>query len=228
MSIYPLYRCDSNFSDESRDFIVRINGEETFVHRVYVDMHSVQGASMVAFDLDGETEIEIECNIAYAWRYKIRPESLNVKFDYNNRKIKFKIDKPINVSIEINDDIVHNLHLFAQKPIPTPEGITVSPGIHGDDMIVSGKTTILLPGVHFIGGCVLKMKENSALYISGGAVLVGSIDCTDITNVKIYGNGIINLHQYPRYSCFHGINLSHSKDITIEGISIVNPPHYSV
>ena len=228
MSIYPSYCCDSNFNDESRDFTVRINGKETFVHRVYVDMHSVQGASMAAFDLNGETEIEIECNITYAWRYKIRPENLNVKFDYNNRKIKFIIDKPMNISIEVNDDIVHNLHLFAQTPLPTPEGIIVSPGIHGDDIIVSGKPTVLLPGVHFVGGCVLKMKENSTLYISGGAVLVGSIDCSNIKNVKIFGNGIINLHQYPRYSCFHGINLAHSEDITIEGISIVNPPHYSV
>ena len=60
MSVYPLYCCDSNFNDESRDFIVRVNGEEAFVHRVYVDMHCVQAASMVAFDLDKETEVEIE------------------------------------------------------------------------------------------------------------------------------------------------------------------------
>lgn len=228
MSIYPFYHCDLNFNDESRDFTVRINGEEAFVHRVYVDMHSVQGASMVAFDLCGEMEIEIECNIAYAWRYKIRPESLNVRFDYENRKIKFHLDKPVSISVEVNDDIVHNLHIFAQKPILRPQGNLISPGIHGDEIINSGETAVLLPGVHFIGGCVLKMKENSSLYLCGGAVLVGSIDCTNLKNVKIYGNGMINLHQYPRYSCFNAISLAHSSSIYIEGISIVNPPHYSV
>ena len=228
MSVYPLYCCDSNFNDESRDFIVRVNGEEAFVHRVYVDMHCVQAASMVAFDLDKETEVEIECPFTYAWRYKIRPESLNVKFDYSNRKIKFKLNKPVNISIEVNDDIVHNLHLFAQAPIKRPNGNEVSPGIHGDDIIVSGKTTVLLPGVHFIGGCTLRMKDNLALYISGGAVLVGSIECKNVNNVKIYGNGMINLHQYPHFSCLHGISLEHSNGICVDGISIVNPPHYSV
>lgn len=228
MSLYPTYTCDSNFNDESRDFIVRINGEEAYVHRVYVDMHNVQPASAVMFDFDGEAEIEIECLISFAWRYKIRPESLNIKYEYNNRKIKFKIDRPVNLSIEVNDDIVHNLHIFAQKPIPRPEGREINPGIHGDDILVPDSPAILLPGVHFVGGCIMKMKENSSLYLCGGAVLVGNIECKYTQNVKIYGNGMINLRQYPRYSCLHGINIEHSKNITIDGISIVNPPHYSV
>lgn len=228
MSIYPKYCCDSNFNDESRDFIVRINGEETFVHRVYVDMHSVQSASMVAFCIEGETEIEIEYPLNYAWRYKIRPESLNIKFDYNNRKIKFKLDKPVNISVEINDDIVHNLHIFAQSPLPRPSGALIAPGIHGNEISIENDCAILLPGVHFISGCSLKMKNNSSLYICGGAVLVGSIDCVNVSNVKIFGNGMINLHQYPRYSCFHGINIAHCSNVDIEGISIVNPPHYSI
>lgn len=228
MNIYPAYKCDSNFDDESRDFIVHINGEQAYVHRVYVDMHNVQQASAVMFDIEGESEIEIECPKTFAWRYKIRPESLDIKFDYFDRKIKFKLDKPVNISVEVNDDIMHNLHIFAQTPIPRPEGIEAEPGIHGDDMIVSGSTTVLLPGVHFIDGCVLKMKENSSLYLSGGAVLVGAINCTGLSDVRIYGNGIINLHQYPHFSCFNAISLAHCRNIKIEGISIVNPPHYSV
>lgn len=228
MSVYPSYIPDSNFNDESRDFKVKINGEEAYVHRVYVDMHSVQPSSMVAFDLTEPAEIEIECSISYAWRYKIRPESLNIKSHCENRRLTFTLTEPCNLSIEVNDDIFHNLHLFAQKPIPRPEGRLISPGIHGDDIITCGETTVLLPGVHHIGGCTLKMKNDSALYISGGAVLVGSVDCTNVKNVKIYGNGMINLHQYPRYSCFHGINIAHCENIVTEGISIVNPPHYSV
>lgn len=226
MSLYPTYCCDSNFSDESKDFIVRINGEQAYVHRVYVDMHSVQPASAVMFDICGETEVEIECPITYAYRYKIRPEALNINFKQEKRTIKFIIDRPVNLSVEINDDIVHNLHIFAQKPIPRPRGQEFSPGIHSEE--ISEGTAVLLPGVHFVSGCILKMKKNSSLYLCGGAVLVGSIDCTDVENVKIYGNGMINLRQYPRYSCFHGINIAHSENVTVEGISVVNPPHYSV
>lgn len=228
MSIYPSYIPDNNFNDQSSDFIVKINGKNAYVHRVYVDMHSVQSASLVSFDLTEPTEIEIECPISYAWRYKIRPESLNIQSVCENRKLKFTLTEPCNLSIEVNDDIFHNLHLFAQKPISRPQGKLISPGIHGDDIISSHDATILLPGVHFISGCTLKMKSHSSLYISGGAVLVGNIDCTNLENVKIYGNGMINLHQYPHFSCFHGINLAHSKNIDIEGISIVNPPHYSI
>ncbi len=228
MSIYPIYRCDSNFGDESKDFIVRINGEEAYVHRVYVDMHSVQPASAVMFDWEGETEIEVECPIAYAWRYKIRPESLGIKHEYNNRVIKFTLSEPSNISVEVNDDIVHNLHIFAQKPVPCPDGRKIAPGIHGDGIISEDSAAILLPGVHFIGGCLLRMKSNSTLYLSGGAVLVGSIECKNVENVNIIGNGMINLRQYPRYSCFHGISIAHSKNVTVDGISIVNPPHYSV
>lgn len=227
MGIYPTYRCDNNFNDESRDFIVRINGEEAFVHRVYVDMHNVQPASAVMFDWEGKTEIEIECPIAFAWRYKIRPESLNIQSEQENRILKFTLDRPANLSIEVNDDIVHNLHIFAQRPVPRPDGKELQPGIHGGE-VQEGESLILLPGVHFISGCTLKMGSNSSLYLCGGAVLVGSIDCTGAENVRIIGNGMINLRQYPRYSCFHGVSISHSKNVTVEGISIVNPPHYSV
>ncbi len=143
MSIYPPYRPDSNFNDESRDFIVKINGEEAYVHRVYVDMHSVQSASMVAFDLDSPATIEIEYPLSFAWRYKIRPE-----------------------------------------------GKIISPGIHNNDIVSSGETAVLLPGVHFIGGCSLNMKNDSSIFISGGAVLVGSIDCTNVKNVTEHGRNI--------------------------------------
>lgn len=228
MSLYPSYVCDSNFNDESRDFKVRVNGEEAFVHRVFVDMHAVQPASAVMFDLDSEAEIEIECPMSYAWRYKIRPESLGIKYEYENRKIRFKLDKPANISVEVNDDIVHNLHIFAQKPIPRPPGREIPAGIHGADILQKGSAAVLLPGVHFIGGCQLDMESDTSLYICGGAVLVGSIQCKDVKNVKIYGNGMINLRQYPRYSCLHGISAEHCENISVEGISIVNPPHYSV
>lgn len=228
MNVYPSYELTTEFDDESRDFWVKVNGENAFVHRVFVDMHHVQPSSAVMFDVNGETEVEITYPVKFACNYKIRPASTGIKYEQNGPTIKFTINKPVNLSIEINDDIIHNLHLFAQKPIPCPDGVKFNPGIHGDELAIENGCAILLPGVHFVSGCSLKMKNNSSLYICGGAVLIGSIDCINVDNIKIYGNGMINLHQYPRFSCFHAINVERSTNVTVEGITIVDPPHYSI
>jgi hypothetical protein len=48
-----------------------------------------------------------------------RPLSYNISHQVEGNTITFKLDRPRNLSVEVNGDIYHNLQLFANPRIPT-------------------------------------------------------------------------------------------------------------
>jgi len=207
---------------------------------VKVDMHDVREASMASFDFSGEVEVEITCHREEIKDVAIRPLSANIAAELvDPRKLRFKLSKPHKLSIEINGDRFHNLHLFAKeieqkKPLPTDEGVAVvKPGIHRiewiEEKMASGAHTIyFLPGMHHIEQVLLPITSNINVYIAGGAVIVGSLICDHVRNVNIFGRGIIYLSDFGRFSAFRGIRMMFSQNIKVSGIAIIDPPHYSI
>lgn len=233
------------------DFSVRIRNPEgqwtalqTF--EVNVDMHDVRQASLASFDMDGTVEVEVTYHGGSIDSAVIRPLSYNLSFHQAGNTIRFLLDCPRKLSIEINGGRFNNLHLFAnplEQDAPNPEDrnvLVVKPGIHRTEHLLRPLTTpsqetgaepdilYFLPGVHYIEETLLRIPSGKTVYIAGGAAVAGSMVCENVENVTIRGRGMLYLADFHRFSAFRGVRILFSSHIEVEGITTVNPPHYSI
>lgn len=103
---------------KSQDFRIRLRtrgGEwqEAEAYSVRVDMHSVSEVSFVYFDFLGGVECEITSLKRGVETVDIRPASKQVRFRRTGDTISFFLTEPAKLSIEVNKDRFHNLHLMA-------------------------------------------------------------------------------------------------------------------
>ena len=194
----------------NNDFSVKVrkpggDWKELFEYNVKVDQvigtgHSVQNASMASFDFSGTVEVAVTSNKGNINSARVRPLSKGIKTKIEKNILYFTLTNPANLSVEINDDIFHNLHLFAnpiEKNLPNPKGKNV---------IYFG------PGIHKIPNQKLIVPSNKTVYLAGGAVLKGQIVIDNVENVKICGRGIVD--QEVRL----GIKVAFSKNVTIQDV----------
>jgi hypothetical protein len=186
--------------------------KDLYEYKILVDMDNAQDASMVQFDFSGAVEVKVRKNNGTLNQVRIRPAIAGIQPKVNGNTFTFTLMEPRKLSIETNGDTRHNLHLFAnslETNIPDPKDPNViyfGPGVHkpGD-----------LPGDVFV------VPSNKTVYLAGGAVLQGKLLCDKVENVKICGRGIIDRP-------IRGVEITHSKNISIEGITVLNPRHYTV
>jgi hypothetical protein len=114
----------------NNDFTVKVRQHDQpwktlAVHLVKVDQvkkadHFTENASMSYFDFSGEVEVSVTYNKGNIHQSRIRPLSYNIPHTVKGRTIIFKLYRPANLSVEVNGDIFHNLHLFAKTCICLP------------------------------------------------------------------------------------------------------------
>ncbi|MGO4109872.1 glycosyl hydrolase family 28 protein [Paenibacillus sp. YAF4_2] len=242
IAVYPIPKAlPRNF-----DFTVQLrtpDGEwiELEVLLVKVDMHDVREASLVKFDFSGEVEVKICCNREPVKEAIIRPLSKGISAEVvDQQTIQFILTKPEKLSIEINGDRFHNLHLIAKeleedRPDPTDPGVAfLDPRIHRmedlQEKLMSDRyhTLHFKPGMHHIEQVIINLPSNKKIYIEGGAFIAGSFVCDKVENVQISGRGMIYLGEFGRFSAFRGVRVMYAQYIDISGISVIDPPHYSV
>ncbi|WP_310601510.1 glycosyl hydrolase family 28 protein [Anaerosporobacter sp.] len=246
VKVYPVHK-ESILQDR---YVVKVRaiGEENWLkvptYQVKVDMHDVRLASMAYLDFEGSIEIEIESKV-YIYRVDIRPLSKKIPVEFTTKKVNFILDKPANLSIEINKDRFHNLHLFAgeiRKDIPdeNAENVLVLEGNSEKycsfgaetatklEAMPKGRTLYIKSGIHYAGEGMFKVPSHTNIYMEGGAVVVGNFLCDHVEDVHIYGSGILYLANFERYGGKSGFQLNHSHNITIEDCILINPPHYTV
>lgn len=230
------------------DYKVRVKQGEEWVtvptYRVKVDMHDVHEASMAYFDFEGEVLVEIS-GPWYIYQADIRPLSKNISYSCDTKKVTFTLNKPVNLSIELNKDRYHNLHLFAgakQESIPNKEDentLVVKGNLNGlnsfgNELIdklcamPKGRCLYIEAGMHYIGESIFRVPSDTNIYLEGGCILVGGLVCSHTENIRISGRGIIYQADFHRHGRMNGIRISHSKNISIEDLIIINPPHYTV
>ncbi|MCR2807597.1 glycoside hydrolase family 28 protein [Paenibacillus soyae] len=206
------------------------------VYKVKVDMHHVREASMAAFDMEGTVEAEITFRREALREAVIRPLSKSTPYKVEADTIRLTLDGPRKLVIECNGDRFGNLHLFAnpiEADAPSPEDPNVRvirPGIHRlPDLLHEGEVIwYFAPGMHYIEETVLPVPSGQTVYIAGGAILVGSLVCDHAKDVHIRGRGFIYLADFHRFSAFRGVRIIFSENISIEGITVIDPPHYSI
>lgn len=205
------------YTAHNDDFTVKVRkpgGEwlDLFEYNVQVDLDNVQNASMVSFDFSGKVEVSVRKNNGNIDRAQIRPLSYKISPEVNGNVINFTLDQPRKISLEINGDKLHNLHLFA-NPI-----LKVKPDPKDPNVIYFG------PGVHQpkdLPGDVFHIPSGKTVYIDGGAVIKAKLLIDHAQDIKIIGHGII-------FQPERGVEIRHSKNISIDGPIFINPSHYTI
>lgn len=175
------------------------------VHLVKIDQvkgakHSTENASMSYFDFSGEVEVSVTYNKGNITQSRIRPLSYNIPHTVKGRTIVFKLYRPANLSVEVNGDIFHNLHLFAN---PINE---FKPDQRDTNLLYFG------PGIHEVKGKILKVPSGKTVYLAGGAILRAQILIKDATNVRVLGSGMVDI------AVKQGVRIANSKNVLVEGV----------
>lgn len=162
--------------------------------------HAVENSSVSYFDFSGEVEVSVTSNKGEIRNARIRPLSYGITPEIKGNTLTFRLSQPRNLSVEVNGDIFHNLHLFA-NPV--------------DEFIPDRKDTNLIyfgPGIHQIANGKLKVTSGKTVYLAGGVVLMGQVLIEGVENVKLIGRGIID------HTVKMGVRIANSKNILVEGI----------
>ena len=194
----------------NKDFTVKVrqNGKpwrSLSVYTVIVDKvsnnkHNAEKASMCYFDFSGEVEVSVTFNKGAVTQARLRPLSYNIPHSVNGKTILFKLNKPANLSVEVNGDIFHNLHLFA-NPVDD-----FNPDLRDTNLLYFG------PGIHEIKGKVLHVPSGKTVYLAGGAILRGQILIKDAQHVRVLGRGMVD------QSIKVGVRIANSKNVEVDGV----------
>jgi len=162
---------------------------------------------------------------------QVLPHSAKIAPEIDGNRITFSIDRPCPITITLDGNDEHPLHLFCREietDIPVPDA---------DNVVYFG------PGEHWID--TLRVKSGQTVYIDGGSVLravmpAGAtgkrggvlnlysygrriIDIDGVENVRICGRGIIDGSCLP-HPAGNLIRVSNSRGVCIEGITLRNSP----
>jgi len=194
--------------DPSGDFRVQVDGRECFVY-------ACDTASFAIFSFSGKIDISVFPSHDVKW-VDIRPLSSKIRHTVQGNVIRFTIDRPRNLSVELNNEITNPLYLFAnplESDVPSAADSTVR-------FFKSG--LIHEPGE-------IRLKTGETLYIEGGATVRGSITAEDANGIRILGRGILDggmpagTGRRKRM-----IDLLRCTDVRIDGITIFDSPTWTV
>ena len=177
------------------------------VDEVQNTKHNVKKASMSYFDFSGEVEVSVTFNHGTVRTGRVRPLSYGITPYIDGNTMTFKLDRPRNLSVEVNGDIFHNLHLFA-NPIDEKK----PKKLKDKNLIYFG------PGIHTFPGDTLNVPSGKTVYIAGGALVKGCIQVVNAQNVKILGRGIVIPERWA------GLRIVNSKNVLVEGVITTQCP----
>ncbi|MGM9735145.1 MAG: glycosyl hydrolase family 28 protein [Candidatus Cryptobacteroides sp.] len=181
--------------------------------------HCIEKASLAYFDFEGEVEVSVTSADGPIEEARIRPLSYGLVPVVEGNTLTFTLDRARNLSVEVNGDIFHNLHLFANpidpnNPIDGDKIKTVKQlERKRKDVVYFG------PGVHQLPGDTLRVQSGQTVYLAGGAVVFGTIEVIDVENVKVCGRG--RVHPQGRGA---GVVVTRSRNVEIEGIISTQVP----
>ena len=222
----------------SNDYEVYVRAEDEVdwkrveVFRCDVDTRHVQRASYAEFDIGSSAVVKVVKHIDGAFRsVDIRPHSRSLKPEVVNDSVMLlRLTKPEYLSIEFDGERMHNLHLFA-NPLLTERHIADEPKTinwvapFSQDVFMQDARLIYFgPGVHQpkdLPSEEIKIPSNCTVYLAPGAVVKARLIVDRAENVRIVGRGVLD---HP----LRGIEITYSKNVLVDGITVLNPAHYTV
>jgi len=187
--------------------------------------------SIACFDMNESVTVSVEYPEKVE-SVKILPTSYGIHPTFEGNKITFQLNKPGHVTVEVNGDWHESLHILAN---PFEENI---PDFNDPNVIYFG------PGIHDVTNVTI--TDGQTIYIAGGAYLrCGVLDneeeieirghlrkpptfILEGKNVSIRGRGIIDQTTIPKKVRRYTILAQHSNNVTIEGVTIFDPSHWTI
>ena len=204
--------------------------------RCDVDMHRVQQASWAQWDMGEPVRVRVtnlrdDALLAGTMQTVVRPSVLGVStIQIDERTVEFVLNRPEYLSVEFNGDRKHNLHLFPERPetevyTGTEEHCINWQGKNNHDVFIKNARIIYFgPGIHKpkdLPSGEIKIPSNTTVYLAPGAVVRAKLCVDRAKNVRIIGRGILA-------NPLRGVEITYSKNVLVEGITMVNPQHYTV
>jgi hypothetical protein len=164
----------------------------------------VWGSSMVYFDFQGSVELEVTYLKGGTTKARARPDSYGITPELLGDTLRFTLDEPKDVVVQINDEIFDCLHVLTNHIEPNP------PSADDPDVIYFG------PGLHTIPGDILYVPSGRTVYLAGGAFVIGQINFKEAEKSCLRGRGVLA----PR-GTVGGVQLQQSKNIRVEDVILL-------
>jgi len=192
-------------AESAPEFEVEVNGQKLFVY-------NTRPAAFAYFSFEGKADIKITF-LAPVYSFDIRPLNRNIKGELYRNQIQFSLDKPENLSIEINKNLKRPLFLFA-NPLETNV-----PDRNDKNVIFFEAGKIHYPGQ-------VNIKSNQTVYIEGGAIVRGHFMTDKCKDIQILGRGILDNSQYLKGS-HRPVEINECENVWIDGIILTESRHWS-
>jgi len=243
MSIMTLSKTPILTKLENNRYTVKVNGKTANLEEVRVsampfnrvwpgkqrDINQSEIAYMVRIFDDKPIFVEIIPKGGFE-RVDIRPYSKGVEYSRENGGISFELTNHGQYTVEFDGEHFA-IHLFFDAE---------------RDFQEYGKPTHFFgPGVHNAG--LIKLKSGDSIYIDKDAVVYGSIYGLNVSDIKIYGFGVLNAgweerkHKHgdigwdnenffdPKgVHTYGGIRMFNCENIIIDGIVVCDPATYAI
>lgn len=202
------------------------------VLRCNVDTRRVQTAAFAEFDMARPVVVRVASHRPDATLgCEVRPHASGIQAErVADSIVQFVLARPQYLSIEFGGDRLHNLHLLANAPLTERHSADEPRTIcwqapNSQDVFMQGARLIYFgPGVHKpkdLPSEEIKIPSNCTVYLAPGAVVKARLIVDRAENVRIVGRGIID---HP----LRGIEITYSKHVLVDGVTILNPAHYTV
>ena len=242
LSVYSYTPTDGLRSNEVYSVSVRASGSDEWqsvpVWDCEVDMHHRSTAAFAQFDMEGTVEVRVKLEkpatmAADTLPPTLRPASRGIDCTIGDggTEMLFTLCEPGYFSVEFGGDRHHNLHLFANPMLKEtytgnePGCINWNGGGKQQDVFVKDANLIYFaPGVHRpkdLPGEDIRIPSNCTVFLAPGSVVQARLIVDHAENVRIVGRGILD---HP----LRGIEVTHSRNVLIDGITVLNPRHYTV
>lgn len=188
-------------------------------------------AAFTYFDMKDTAQIKIVYpeKVSFA---KIVPESAGIKPIVEGNTVSFTIHEPKPLTVEINGDWIHSLHLFAnpfETNIPDPNDPNViyfAPGIHEiSHLEVGDNQTVYIAGGAIVRAVIKPNEDYKISSYSGLKTYSPSISLKG-KNIKICGRGIIDASACTTHA--RNMIAAEGENIQIEGIILRDPSTWTV
>ena len=192
-------------AEAAPEFDLEINGKPVFVY-------NTRCAAVAYFSFEGKADVVVKY-ASPVYNFDIRPKSRNIAGELYRNQIRFSIEKPEHLSVEINKNLKRPLFIFAnplEKEVPSKNDKNVI-------FFESGK-------IHSPGEVLIKSSQT--VYIEGGAIVRGHFMTDKAKNIKIMGRGILDNSHYNKGQ-HRPIEINQCENVRIEGIILTESRHWS-